>query len=46
MTMSQNKQASQAYIDLKAIEEASSYTILGLTVEESPYQALGESSEK
>lgn len=37
---SENKQASQTYTDLKAVEEASSYTTLGSTVEESPYQVL------
>lgn len=37
---SENKEASQTYTDLKAVEEASSYTTLGSTVEESPYQVL------
>lgn len=37
---SENKEASQTYTDLKAVEEASSYTTLDSTVEESPYQVL------
>lgn len=37
---SENKEASQTYTNLKAVEEAGSYTTLGSTVEESPYQVL------
>lgn len=37
---SENKEASQTYTDLKAVEEACSYTTLDSTVEESPYQVL------
>lgn len=37
---SENKEASQTYTNLKAVEEAGSYTTLGSTVKESPYQVL------
>lgn len=46
MQMSENKLVSRTYTDMKVVEEASSYTTLDSTVDKSPYQVLGESSDK